>query len=315
MITRGNSAENIDEDRANLIIAKDDIQALSHNLCRGTATDIQEVRGLYSPLFTGQGNNVQGGHNQAGTVTDHADLAFQAHVVQSGFLCHGLARILRRLIGKSCVFGVTEGRIVVQRHLAIQRQNIALLGQDQGVDLNQGGVFASVGIPKLYQNGGKLLDVRTVEAGLAQDLGGNVFIDADLGVQANAGQSLGMLARQGFNIHAALRRAQCKFAALGAVQQDREVELFGDIRARSNEDRVDGVSLDIHAQNCFGLFARFFCAASQLYATGLAAAADLDLGLDHQKIVVGQQLLRCLVGLIWGACNDSRKYGDAVSSE
>ena len=78
---------------------------------------------------------------------------------------------------------------------------------------------------------------------------------------------------------------------------------------------MDGVSLDIHAQDRFGLFARFFCAASQLYATSLAAAADLDLGLDHQKVVVGQQLLRCLVGLIWGACNDSRKYGDAVSSE
>ena len=78
---------------------------------------------------------------------------------------------------------------------------------------------------------------------------------------------------------------------------------------------MDGVPLDIHAQDCFGLFTRFFCAASQLYAAGLASAADLHLGFDHQKVVVGQQLLRCLIGLIWGACNDSRKYGDAVSSE
>ena len=145
------------------------------------------------------------------------------------------------------MFGVAESGVVIQRHLAVQCQNIALLGQDQGIDLNQGGVFASVGIPKLHQNGSKLLDVRTIEAGLTQNLSGNVFINANLGVQANAGQSFGMLTCQGLNIHAALRRAQCKLTTLGAIQQDREIELFGNIRARSDEDRVDGVPLDIHA--------------------------------------------------------------------
>ena len=166
LIARGDSTENVDEHGANLLVSQDDVQALGHNFCRGTATDIEEIRGPDAPVFTRQCHNVQGRHDQACAVTNHAHLPLQAHVVQSGFLRHGLARILRGNVGVCGMFGVTESGIVIQRHLAVQRQNIALLGQDQGVDFNQGGVFASVGIPQPDEHRGNLVNHGARETSL-----------------------------------------------------------------------------------------------------------------------------------------------------
>jgi hypothetical protein len=44
---------------------------------------------------------------------------------------------------------------------------------------------------------------------------------------------------------------------------------------------VDGVALDVHAQDVGGPRPRLVHPVGELHATGLAPAADLDLGLDH----------------------------------
>ena len=115
---------------------------------------------------------------------------------------------------------MTESGVVIQRYLAIQRQNITLLGQDQGVHLNQGGVFASVGIPKPDEHRGNLVNHGARETSLSQDLCCNVLVDSNLRVQPHAGQGLGVFAGQGFNVHTALSVAHCQLAASRAVQED-----------------------------------------------------------------------------------------------
>ena len=115
---------------------------------------------------------------------------------------------------------MTESGVVIQRDLAIQRQNITLLGEDQGVHLNQGGVFASVGIPKPDEHRGNLVNHGARETSLPQDLCCNVLVDSDLRVQTHAGKCLGVFAGQGFNVHTALSGAHCQLTASRAVQED-----------------------------------------------------------------------------------------------
>jgi hypothetical protein len=44
------------------------------------------------------------------------------------------------------------------------------------------------------------------------------------------------------------------------------------------------VALDVHAEDVAGVLAHLVGVVGQLDAAGLAAAADLDLGLDHHRV-------------------------------
>src|SRR5699024_952138 len=71
LVTRGDTNENVYEYGIDLFVAQNHIQSIGHNLCVSTATDIEEVCWFnVAMVFTGVGNHVQGGHNQAGTVTN-----------------------------------------------------------------------------------------------------------------------------------------------------------------------------------------------------------------------------------------------------
>src|SRR6478736_9438196 len=61
----GDAAEDVDEHGLDLLVTQDDVQACGHDLSRGSAADIQEVGGLdVAVVFTGVGDDVQGGHDQ-----------------------------------------------------------------------------------------------------------------------------------------------------------------------------------------------------------------------------------------------------------
>ena len=56
-------------------IAEDDVEAVGHDLGRGAAADVEEVRRLHAAvLLTGVGDDVEGRHDEACAVADDADL-------------------------------------------------------------------------------------------------------------------------------------------------------------------------------------------------------------------------------------------------
>ncbi len=53
------------------------------------------------------------------------------------------------------------------------------------------------------------------------------------------------------------------------------------------------MTLDVEPEDVLGVGLRVVCGGGVLHATGLAAAADLDLGLDHDRLA---DFLRDLAG-------------------
>ena len=83
------------------------------------------------------------------------------------------------------------------------------------------------------------------------------------------------------DLHATGRAGDAQEGAVGAVQQIREVVLLLDVRRRGHHDLVDGVVLDVHAEDVPGTPLGLVHAVGQLDPAGLAPAADLHLCLDH----------------------------------
>ena len=89
------------------------------------------------------------------------------------------------------------------------------------------------------------------------------------------------------DLDAALGRAHQQDPAFRPVEDRGEVELLDDVRGRPDEDLAHGHALDVHAEDRLGDLLRLVRRAGELHAAGLAAAADQDLGLDHDLVGAG----------------------------
>ena len=96
-------------------------------------------------------------------------------------------------------------------------------------------------------------------------------------------QGLGALGGEGLYVHAALARAHDEVAVLGAVQEEGDVELGGDLDAVGHQDGAHDVALDVHAEDLGGPGPGLLGGPGGLDAPGLAAPADLDLRLDDDQ--------------------------------
>ncbi len=212
------------------------------------------------------------------------------------------------------VGGVTEAGVVVESDLAVQGDDAAVGGLDQGVDLHEGGVLGGEDLPEALDDGGDLVGQGPgLKAGGLNDPVGDLGGDALERVDADAGQGLGALGREGLDVHAALARAHRQVLALGAVQEDGEVVLGVEVDAVGDEDGAHRVALDVHAQDVAGAGFGLLNGAGELDAAGLAAAAGLDLGLDdHQLATRVEEGLRGAARLLGGRGHGAVEHGDAV---
>src|SRR3954467_1294764 len=93
-VAGGDPAEHVDEHALHGRVGEDDLQAVRHHLGRGATADVEEVgRPDAAELLTGVGDDVQGAHDQAGTVADDPDLALELDVVEVLLLGPGLERV------------------------------------------------------------------------------------------------------------------------------------------------------------------------------------------------------------------------------
>ena len=114
------------------------------------------------------------------------------------------------------------------------------------------------------------------------------------------------------DLHAAGDAGDAEEGAVGAVQQVREVVLLGDVGGLGEHHLVDGVALDVHAEDVGRAGLRLVGAVGELDAAGLAAAADLHLGLDDHPAA---EPLGDRAGLLRGLGDAAGQHGQAVPVE
>ncbi len=280
-VTGGDAAEHVDEDALDLRVGDDDLEPVGHDLRGGAAADVEEVGGLDAAVgLSGAGDHVEGAHDEAGAVADDADRAVELDVVEALGLGCGLQRVLGGGVDEVGVAGVAEAGVLVQGHLAVQRDDVTGAGGHERVDLDEGGVLGDEHGPQLLQDVRDLAGELTLETAGGGDLGGFGGVHPLQRVDGHPRQGLGPLDGELLDLHAALRAGHGEVGPVGAVQQEGDVVLLGDVRSLRDHDPVHGVALDVHAEDGVGVRLGLVGGVRQLDPAGLAAAADLDLGLD-----------------------------------
>ncbi|VXB31501.1 Predicted hydrolase or acyltransferase (Modular protein) (fragment) [Curtobacterium sp. 8I-2] len=312
-VARGDAAEDVHEHALHLRVAEDDVEAVGHDLGRGAAADVEEVGGLHAAVaLTGVGDDVERRHDEPRAVADDADLAVELDVVQPVGLRLRLERVLAGGVLEVLVALVAEVGVLVERDLAVECQDLAVAGADQGVDLDEGRVLALVDVVELDEDvGDGVLQLRW-EVRLRGDLERRGLVDAGQRVDLDPGECLGLLDGELLDLHAALDAGEREVGAVGPVEQHGEVELLGDVGTLGDHDPLDGVALDVEAEDGLRVFEGLVRGLRDLDAAGLAATADLHLRLDDHDAA---DLLGRRLRLLGGVGDDPLQHGDAVGLE
>ena len=264
-------------------IGIDDVEGGGHDVGVGPAPDVQEV-GRRPPHL---GDDVESGHGQPGAVGDDPDRAGEADVVETLLLGQLLPLVELFVVGVVGPFGVAVGGVVVQGHLGVEGVDPAVGGEDERVDLGQVAVALDVTGVELEQEGGRLLPGLGVEAGLLHQGGRLVEREPVDRIDVEPGDGVGVGGGHLLDLHAALGRNHAEVELGPPVQGEAGVVLAGDVRGVLDPQPVDGVAVDVHAQDGGGVAADGVGVVGQLDAPGLAPAPHLHLGLHHHRVAGG----------------------------
>ena len=98
----------------------------------------------------------------------------------------------------------------------------------------------------------------------------------------------------------------------GAVEGEAGVVLLGDVGGALDPQALDDMALDVHAEDVPGMGAHLVGVVGELDPAGLATSADLDLGLDDDRISGG---FRLGDGLVDGQGDAAWAHRDAIAGE
>ena len=166
LVAARDAAEDVEEDRLHLGIARDDLQRVHDALRVAAAAQVAEVRRPAARVR----DHVQRGHDQAGAVAEDPDLAVELHV-NHVLLARGalLGRIGVEVAHLGDVRMAVE-RVVVDRELRVERAHLALRRDDERVDLAEHRVGADERRVELLDDRGDLLLLaRVVHAGAVDE--------------------------------------------------------------------------------------------------------------------------------------------------
>ena len=144
---------------------------------------------------------------------------------------------------------MTELGVLVERDLAVEGDDLAVLVEDERVDLDERRVFALVDLVELHEDVGDLVDELGREVRGDRDLARLLEVDAGDRVDLDARERLGLLDRELLDLHAALDAREREVRAVGPVEQHREVELLRDVGAARDHDALDDVALDVEPED------------------------------------------------------------------
>jgi len=194
----------------------------------------------------------------------------------------GLKRVGSVSILERLMLGMTKAGVLVQRDLAVKGDDVAVLGEDERVHLDERGILTLINLEQLDEDIGDLrgeLVVKTRGLGdLQRPLGGNALNRVDL----DPGESLRTLDRELLDLHPTLDTRETQIRTVRAIQQHGEVVLLRDTGTRGHHHPLDDMSLDVEAEDRLRGLVRLIRVLRDLDAAGLAATSGLDLSLhDH----------------------------------
>ena len=147
---------------------------------------------------------------------------------------------------------------------------------------------------------------------LLGDRAGERQVHALDGVDGHLGEPLGLGGGDLFDLHAALDRAHRQVGAVGAVEQEGDVVLLGDVAGLGDQQLLHDVALDVQAEDVLRVGEGVVGGGRVLHAAGLAAATDLDLGLDHDGLT---DFLGDGLGVLCGVGYPAGRGGHVVLGE
>ena len=166
--------------------------ALRDRLGARAAARVEEVRGRAAGL----GDDVQRRHHEPGAVAEDADVAVELDERQAALAGHLLLRVLGRDVAQRGVVRVAEERVVVERHLRVQRRDLAVGRDDQRVDLDEHRLFLDEGVVEPGQQRAERADDVGVDAGLERQPAGVEVLEAEQRVDVQAGDRVGVASRR-----------------------------------------------------------------------------------------------------------------------
>ncbi len=165
-------------------------------------------------------DDVHGRHGEPRAVDDAADVAGEADIVKTQLGGLGLAGIFFRGIAHLRHARPTEHRVVVERHLGIEREHAIILGDDQRVDLDHGGIEIAKRTIATHDRGHGLAHLLDVEAKSEGELTRLESLQSDGRVDLLLQDGLGSACRDFLDFDAALSRGDDPNALDLAVQDE-----------------------------------------------------------------------------------------------
>src|SRR4051794_18458363 len=107
VLAAGDAAEDVDEDRADVLVVVDDVEGGGHHVGAGAAADVEEVGGAAADLV----DDVERAHGEAGAVGDDPDRAVEADVLEVLLLGQLLALVEHLGLAVLLPLRVAEGGV------------------------------------------------------------------------------------------------------------------------------------------------------------------------------------------------------------
>jgi hypothetical protein len=228
-----------------------------------------------------------------------------------------LGRVLLVLVAQLLDVLVAEQRVLVEVHLGVEGQHPAVAGDHQRVDLDQAGIEVGEGAVHGQHQLDRRRHLPALEAEAEGELAGVERQHADGRVEADLEDLLRALARHLLDLHAAFGRGDHGDAAARPVDQHAEIQLAPDVGPVLDVDALDLLALrpglrgdQPHAEHRLGRLLGLVDGLHHLDAAALAAAAGVDLRLDHPNRAA--QLAGHVLRFLRGVGDDAARHRDAV---
>ena len=303
LVAAGDAAEDVEQDGLDLRVGEDHLDRAGDRIGLRAAAGVEEVRGRAAGL----GDDVERRHHEPGAVAEDADVAVELDVGEAALGGHLLLRVGGADVAEAGRAGVAEERVAVERHLGVERDDLAGLGDQERVDLDEHRVLGDVGLVELREHRADRADHVGRDAGLEGEPAAVEVLEAEQRVDVQRAHRLGVGLGDRLDVHPAHLREHRHRLLGGAVEDEGGVVLLVDVAGGLDVELVDGVALDVHAEDRGRVLLDLAAILGQLDAAGLAAAADQHLRLDDDGIAElvggGERLVDGLRGLPVGNGN------------
>src|SRR5256886_9846817 len=308
-VAGGDTAEDVEEDRRALRVARDHLEGVHDALRAAAAAEIAEVRRAPARLR----DDVHGGHSEPRAVGEDADVPVELHVGDALLARERLDRVGGGRIAPFCDVRMAEEAAVVDGELRVERLHLTLRGDDQRVDLAEHRVELDERAIELLDDRRDLLLLgRILDAARVDEPARDPRLEALERIEVEPDQRVRALLRDLLDLDAALRREHEERLLCAAVEGDGEVVLARDVRRLLDPERADDVAVDVNAEDVARLRLGVGGIVRELHAAGLAAPPGQHLRLDDDR---AGELLGRLARLLRGGGPPAPRGRDPYAAE